>query len=459
MTEYELMVRRALRDEVGRLTPVRSGSGGLEFEVWFCKKGYTPHYAEHVVDPVDGREKLVMFDPHTRRSALIYDLCDRAVEWEFGVPGVAKKNPHQGFMLMEDVEGFGDAGSVCCIDRDQNVIVVNRDKEVVFSKPPPFTPKYLHGVALGVDGASLIVADFTNHRVSKLALPGLEEAWYATVRYASKPSVIEGAGLEPDPSFGGHYLVPSLWRAAATPPSVVYELKDGDGSVAWRCPAEDLSGPWVTSAHSAFRMGRAENYGNVTVLGSEARGGIYAVDYYKRPVWGVSSGCLLKLATGEVRYGFSTRLGEVTHVFPTLNGRIGFVSWSGFNSSVVGVISHIPRRQEVEFVLAYEATTTDTWLYLDPPMMVEEWDEVLVVVVNTGAAGLDWKLDAYPHTFADLTAPERGRIPLLPSRTVAAGEYEEQLLTKPYKWYRLAVKSAVAGSPTTYDVYVTQRRR
>jgi len=361
MTEYELMVRRALRDEVGRLTPVRSGSGGLEFEVWFCRKGYTPHYAEHVVDPVDGREKLVMFDPHTRRSALIYDLCDRAVEWEFGVPGVAKKNPHQGFMLMEDVEGFGDAGSVCCIDRDQNVIVVNRDKEVVFSKPPPFTPKYLHGVALGVDGASLIVADF--------------------------------------------------------------------------------------------------NYGNVTVLGSEARGGIYAVDYYKRPVWGVSSGCLLKLATGEVRYGFSTRLGEVTHVFPTLNGRIGFVSWSGFNSSVVGVISHIPRRQEVEFVLAYEATTTDTWLYLDPPMMVEEWDEVLVVVVNTGAAGLDWKLDAYPHTFADLTAPERGRIPLLPSRTVAAGEYEEQLLTKPYKWYRLAVKSAVAGSPTTYDVYVTQRRR
>ncbi|HDI01282.1 MAG TPA: hypothetical protein ENF78_02515, partial [Candidatus Bathyarchaeota archaeon] len=98
-------------------------SGGLSYEVLFCQRGFTPHYAEHVVDPMDECPKLVMADPHTRRSAIIYNLSTGRVEWEAKVPGSSVPNPHTARMLLEDVERFGSAGDIYCCDRDNNIIV------------------------------------------------------------------------------------------------------------------------------------------------------------------------------------------------------------------------------------------------------------------------------------------------------------------------------------------------
>jgi len=450
--------RTALREE---LKTYPYGGSGLEYNILFAKAGYTPHYAEHVIDPIDGREKLVMFDPHTRKSAFIYDLKTREIEWEFIVPGTARANPHQGGMLLEDVPNFGDAGDIYCTDKDNNIIVVDREtKQIKFSKTPPFTPSFLHCVKLGRDKQSLIVTDYDLPRISKLRLPDLTEMWSITTIYVpSKISIIEGKEFSHTPSFGGDYLIPSNTVSRGT----IYELRDSDGSIAWQAPSADGRGPWICTPHSAFRMGRIEYLGNITVVGSEGGGGIYAIDRFGRVVWCVSGTAVdASVELDRLLYSVNTRgLGEVTHVFPTLNGRIGFISWSGFNSSIVGEITRLPQRQESTYILAANKTSTDDWEYLEPAIRAEEWDETVIIVKNTGANPLTWKVDAYPAPYAALHDPTHylwGRVPLVPQVSVPGGETDSVSIEKRSTWLNVAVKSAVPGSSTRYTILVLQRR-
>jgi hypothetical protein len=62
---------------------------GFKFRVLFNKYGYTPHYAEHFVE--DDSEKLLMADPHMRRSAFIYNVDEDRIEWEYAVNIPAKE--------------------------------------------------------------------------------------------------------------------------------------------------------------------------------------------------------------------------------------------------------------------------------------------------------------------------------------------------------------------------------
>ncbi len=436
-----------------RQEPLVCGADGFEYEVWFAREGYTPHYAEHLVDPLDKREKLLMFDPHTRFSAIVYDLEERRIEWEFRVPGSAVNNPHQGGMLLEDVPGFGRRGDVFCSDRDNNVVVVDRVRRVVAfrRRPTSWSVGWLHCVAKGL-GSSLVATDYTANVVAKLRLPDLSEEWrIASIARPSKVSTIRGVGLAHDPSFGGHYLV-----ASNTPRGGVFEIRD-DGAIVWSVdPHTTMRGPWMGAPHSAFRLGRVECYGNATVVGGEAGGGILAINYYGEPIWGISS-LYLREADGRSLYYFNPcGLAEVTHVFPTLDGRIGFVAWAGHNRSIVGVLRRLPERQQVGYVLAHNDGTADEWTGLRP-VAADGWGEVLVGLKNTGPNPMEFRVIGYATPVLDLEVPAGG-FTIVADKTVPPGGEEYVVLTGPLFFYQVLVKSASPGRRTTYQAFVVKRR-
>ena len=430
-------------------------SGGLTYEVLFCQRGFTPHYAEHVVDPMDECPKLVMADPHTRRSAIIYNLSTGRVEWEAKVPGSSVPNPHTARMLLEDVERFGSAGDIYCCDRDNNIIVIDREsKSIKFSGKAPWRAGLIHEACLTPDGAALIVTDYLEGRIARLSLPSLEPDWIRRgLKKPSKVSVIEGI-VEPwhNPSFGGQYVV-----CSNTIPGSVCEVRDDDGTIAWSCPRPDRTGFWPLAPHSAFRLGRVECKGSLTVLGSEAGGGIYAVDYFGRPVWAISGSSVLWTEDGLYYSVSPDGIGEVTHVFPTLDGRIGFCSWLGFNSAIVGAITSLPSRQEAGFVLAHEKKAEGSWAYLEPPIMGEGWDEVLVVIENLGPEEISWRVEGVATGLLDTRGVLRGAVKLGEGR-LRAGESDVFHVRRPFAWYRVATRTIRQKEEARVSVYVVLKR-
>lgn len=430
------------------------GAGGFRYRVLFAKPGYTPHCAEHLIDPLDGREKLLMFDPHTRSSAIIYDLESKLIEWEAQVPGARVNNPHQGFMLEEGIHGLGEVGDVVCTDRENRIVVIDREtRRVKFSKHVPWGAKWVHCVYKAFSGSYIIATDYSAPRVSKLSLPDLKEEWARTdISRPSKISVIGGAGLFHDPSFGGHYLIPSNEPA---PRGAVYEINDLNGSIAWRSPNERGEGAWISAPHSAFRLGRVECRGNVTVVGSEAEGGIVAINFDGDPIFGFS-GSWVRHKDGDPRYCYSSlATAEVTHVFPTLSGGIGFVAWSGFNSSIVGEIISLPSKREVYYVPALSRGSLDT--FADFVVYSAGWRELQVGIKNTGPHPIDYEVRGYMTEFVDfLSAPERGSF-LQASGTIDAGGDYVDTFFESFSFLLIRVKSTKAGLSSTYDVFVVKR--
>ncbi len=461
--EMTVAMRPALREE---LKEYPYGASGLDYNILFAEKGYTIHYVENVVDPTDGLEKLVMFDPWTQYSAIIYNPLTREIEWEVVVPGTAHVNPHQGGMLMTSIAGFGNAGDIFCVDRDNNIIVIDRDTQAItFSQSTGLAPTLIDGIVIGIDNASILVANYAVAGagwVAKLTLPGLVLVWQTVIPTASKLSVIQGAGEAPNPSFGGEYLAVSNWniaRGTADRYGVIYELRDTDGVIVWQNPNAAGVGTPVSSPHSAFRMGRTEGFGSITITGSEAGGDILGIDYSGRTVFGLSPAGYID--NGLILYRYNPYLlSEITCVFPLLNGRIGFSAWNGVNRSTVGEIVRFPEKQNVSYILAYGTTSTDAVSWRDPPIPAIAWQETLIAIKNTGGANsLDYSVDAYVSHHIGITDDlARGRLPDVFEGTILPGAYIEIDSIHPFIWLRVGISSTVGGNSTTYDVYVTQRK-
>ena len=426
---------------------------GLDYQVLFCRRGYTPHYVEHVIDPLDGREKLVMADPHTRRAALVYDMASGHLEWEFRAPGSGVPNPHTARMLLTDVEGFGSAGDVYMCDRDNNIIVVERPSgDVKFRGEVPWDAGLVHEAFLTPDGDALIITDYFKNVVAKLSLPDLKPIWMRKdIPKPSKVSAISGM-VEPwhNPSFGGQYLVCSNETLGA-----VLELRDEDGSTAWACPRPDGTGAWLLAPHSAFRLGRIECKGNLTVVGSEAGGGIMALDYLGRPAWAITGGVAFWDDEGLHYTVGPEGIGEITHVFPTLDGRIGFCSWLGLNCSVVGALRRLPDKQEAHFTLAHELEISGGLRYLGPPIKAEGWDELLIIVECEGPGPVRWRVEGIGRPLLDLRGPAPPAV-LITSATARPGEASSAYIREPYKWLRLAVEPV--GARARISAHVLLRR-
>ena len=447
-------IAELLREEVGKYHFHRMGFGDFEYNILFYRYGYGPHYAEHVIDPRDGREKLVMADPHFQHSALIYDLKNREIEWEYEVPGdVVGANPHMAHMLLEDVaEIGGEAGDIVCADRDNRWILVDRDSKEVKWSLTQDDVGWAHDILLAKGGDGFIITDYTASFCRKVKFDG-SVVWSIDVGYAAKLSLVEGiAGLHSN-SFGGDYLV-----VGNTDVGAVLEVKDSDGSIAWgaRLVMGGTNCFWPFKPHSAFRLGMAEVEGNLTVIGMEAGGGIVAVDRDCRPRWGFMKP-YTQLPEGIYRptaYG----LIETFHVFPTLWGTVGAVDASGKYGVRVVEITKWPRKTTLWHILAHDHDPGDGGTYYDPPLETAEWDEVYITFINVGDNPLDYTV--YGSRTPWLTP---GDFPshweVLDSGSVAGGAVANVVVDEKWADVRVFGKRATAGSGSSWKIIVTFVRR
>jgi len=441
------------------------GFAGFRFRVLFGRWGFAPHYAEHVVDPLDGGVKLVMADPHVRHSVVIYDLDGGVVEWEFRVPGSRVPNPHIAHLVADENPVTGpfwsfvaekinaQLGDIVCADMDNRLIVIDREKKAVKNVINIPDARWLHDIIPSKNGDGLIVDDYTAGWIRKIDFDGSVK-WSMQVKSAAKISTIYAKASSHIESFGGDYLAVSN-----SDPYGVYEITD-DGRVVWSCPPEPpcLNATWLSHPHSAFRYGLAELGGNLTVIGLEGGGGIIAIDRDCRPRWG-----FMKVHTnirgdryeGLYRpsiHGFF----ETTHVFPLLNGGIGAVDWRGKYSSQVVEIMEFPSKTKFTWLLAWDYKVGGEWIHLDPPLEISEWDNISIEFTNIEGDPLIYEVYAttlpqlYPWDYPRHWKP-------IATGTVKSGNSETiEINTKLFNSARIRVKSQTGTS--TFKAIVNQSR-
>jgi hypothetical protein len=425
---------------------------GFKFRVLFNKYGYTPHYAEHFVE--DDSEKLLMADPHMRRSAFVYNVDENRIEWEYAVKGdKVSGNPHIVRILPEDIPEIGASrGNLVLADRNNEWSFVEIGSGEVQCKLTLPDVKWAHDMLLSKNRDGFIVTDYFAHFLRKIDFKGNVVWRHEDFGPMAKLSVIEGgtASAAHSNSLGGDYLA-----VRNSAPYGVFEVRDDDGKIVESIPRGEgtLNNFWCYAPHSAFRKGIAEQFGNLTVIGFEAGGGIVALDQWQRPRWGFMKG-LTDLGRPHYvpsRYGLT----ETTHVFPTLKGGVGAIDWSGTYSSRVIEILKWPR-STLSFLLAWDYDPADG-TFLDPPLDVMEYNEVVMSISNEGEGAVTGTLYETMLPIALTSgigstgwAPsfDRLSIPVMETRRL-------ELNTRGRSFLRLFLKRSDGEKPTKVNVVVS----
>jgi len=302
------------------------------------------------------------------------------------------------------------------------------------------------------------VTDYLRGSISRLTPDGTF-TWDVTgMGNAAKASLIP-AGIH-TASFGGHAVV-----ALNQDIRGVVEVNRDDGSILWQKP-EPLNGDKVnfgtllTKPHSAFRMGGVEVYGNPTVVGLEAGGGIVAIDYYGRPLWGFVGGMSTD-KYGVYYYPTPHGLLEVTDVFPTLDGLVGFAAQAGYGCTLVGELLGVPRKRVLSWMVLWNKTTGDDWEELKPPISMAGWDELLLIFQNIhDSNSADVEVSAIPFHYANWDwVYNWGMYKTIDAHTIGPGEKHEVYVDKPYPMIRVRWRSSTPGSPATLRAFAVHRGR
>jgi len=473
--------KEALREEIRRQIfewkhPVVSYSG-FKYRILFHSPSYSPHYAEHVVDPLDGREKLVMAVPHTTPNAgtiIIYDIENDVIEWKVDLKTLVSwntVNPHMAHMIVDedrmnivtgswvDVLGSGklnaNPGDIVAPSPDNTWVVIDRkNKNIKQRIVPGFGGEVIHDILPSVGKDGFIVTDYLKG-VYKIDFNGsVMWSWMTTERGWGKLTKLLPIfyNVGHNSSYGGNYLV-----AKNDNVSGIYEINDNAG-VANYCGSEPgrISTFWISKPHSAFRTGLAEIGGNLTIVGLEAGGGIVAIDKDCRPRWGIMKTYSMMPSSYWNYRPTSFGLFETTHVFPTLRGTIGFVDWSGVYGSVVGEVVEIPYHQTLWFLLAQEHDPGDNGTYYDPLIETAEWSTVKLFFVNTGNNSLDYTV--YATNIPNLREETWPSYWKVIANGSVSGTSIVEVDASGYLALRVFGKRSTAGSSSQWSIFVVFRR-
>ncbi|MDW7977429.1 MAG: hypothetical protein RMH74_01340, partial [Candidatus Caldarchaeum sp.] len=148
---------------------------GAEARILFRSRGYTPHFAEYVVDPLTGDEVVVMADPHSRKSAYIYDPVKKRIIWEYRVPGTSiSANPHIARIAVERMSKFKiRPGDVLCADLDNRFVVVDRVKKTVRWSFRPDDAKWSHDLMPTSDFQDVLTTDYATGYLRRVNAEGV----------------------------------------------------------------------------------------------------------------------------------------------------------------------------------------------------------------------------------------------------------------------------------------------
>ncbi|PSG97496.1 hypothetical protein BRD56_05425 [Thermoplasmatales archaeon SW_10_69_26] len=484
-TPYELADAQTLRESLGK-HETRYGSGDFEYNILFQEDGYTPHQVNNQEalddwadstsvgeDTRQGDEILFMCDPHTAEAAFIYNLRTGQIEWEFEITGSggAHPNPHQGFILPEDISNLGSKGDVCCTDKDKNIIVVDRqDQSVKLSEQvQDWNPGLLHAVHLAVDN-NLITTDYQKGRIDKIDTNDFTSIWTndgPKVLSPGKISTIKSRNVRHNTDFGGEYLI-GMNREKFE--GRILEIRDSDGTNTWSSGGSNSFTKLQTHAlvqktHRAIRVHRSELKGPITVTHSESEGTIMAINWRSQPVWQVGGNSLLDDGTTSgLRYHSNPEgLGEVTEVFESVRGRIGFSSWYGENSALVGEILRLPQKQTLHWGDPTGRQSKNSFELLNP-VNVSGWDGASFLINNRGGNDMDWELLEWFSPVLDVadmgiggSLTEDAKV-VEDSGTLSPGNKVRVETTGKSVWAALQVKATTTDDFTTFDVFVTKWR-
>ncbi|MEM3095618.1 MAG: PQQ-binding-like beta-propeller repeat protein [Nitrososphaerota archaeon] len=426
--------------------------GGVLCKILFAKTGYTPHYTEHVQDPVTGEDVLVMADPHSRRSAIIYNPDRDKIVWEYRVGGEAvNANPHIARLITERVPKLrARPGDLICADRDNRFIVVDRRSKRIKWSFRPADARWSHDSLLTADHEGLIITDYATGYIRRIDFEG-RVVWSRNLgKGLAKLSRIAGAtpsGIHSN-SFGGDVL-------ATVNQSVrgVYELDEETGEIVWSCPPPKGSKnvTLTLKPHAAVRTGLAEMGGNLTVFNQEAGGGLLAVDKDCRPRWGWIKP-LIALEGQEHYRPSAVGLYETTHVFLTNYGTIGFIDWNFPNLATVYEMLEIPVMRRSSWLLAWSRRGGPREEFLDPPIETGEWDVTSIHCRNHGRNPM--ALDIYATYGSYVDTGDAGQWRLVKSLEVQGDGWGDVML-EGCTAVRVSARSA---GEVVYTIYVLQRR-
>jgi len=466
--DYET-IKTALKEEldvfIKKLEAIKRGAiiydwGGVKFLPLCTIKGYFAHDVEHLVDPRTGHEVLVCADPHVSRKVWIYDMWEEKVIWEYVVPGTAFPNPTIAHMFLEDVPDLNArAGDIVCPDRDNRVIIVDRDDKTIRKAITPSSVSYLHET-LPVPGyADLLITDYFRSSISRMRADGTFVWDVSGIGGGIAKASLIPVGIHTG-SFGGHIVV-----AENADERGVMEVNWDNGSIVWRKPPMFNGsimnyGTILTKPHSAFRMAGGEVNGNPTVVGLEGGGGIVAIDYYGRPIWGFKGGYsnYVDYPGGSLYYHPNPCfLNEITDVFPTLDGMVGFASQIGYGLTLIGKLVGLPRTRKMDWLILWNYLTSDGWTELHPPISMVGWEAINITVQNIGANSVDIELYGVPFAYANYGwLNVWGMNKPIDYATIPSGEMYEQYIDKPYQFIRFRWKNSTPGYNTVIRAWAVQ---
>jgi len=406
--ELANILKNQLRNQIFEWKHPVVGYSGFKYSILFFKPGYTPHYAEHVIDPVDGREKLVLAIPHTLYAGhiLIYDIENDVIEWDVNLGQLVPwnvSNPHIAHMIVDDdnsnlwtgswsgIIGPGkinaEPGDIIAPAPNNTWVVIDRKtKRIKWTLKPSYSASsyWVDDIIPSVNNDGVIVSDY-NNGLFKLDFNGSIK-WAISQSHTAAVSRIVAGG-----SLGGSYIA-----SINTGSGAVWEVDDS-GNIVWGTnkPVNGVGYVPLPTPWSAFRKGYPETT-VTTIIGLEGGGGgIIAVDDQRLVRWGIVN------IAQQVERGYrasSYGLNEIWAVFPTLRGTIGFIDVGGPRGSIVGEVLEVPYHQQIAFYYVYNNDPGDNWICYNPRFAFGEWRYGKMLLSNGGPGGVNYTIYySYPN--------------------------------------------------------------
>ncbi len=402
-------------------------------------------YSPHMAEELDGDKVLITEQKNC--AVIVVDKISGKIVWQFGERGVSGtgtrlSDPHSahrlpdGRILITEMSG------------DHRVIMVNYETGAVEWE---YTGCAAPLDAIYWDSEHIMVADWGEKdgetgRIVKVRVSDKSEVWtYDAPSPFYLQKLIAG---DYGQSYGGDLLFGQVGDAA------VKEIDTSTGTIMWQYGQDGANWPYgevynaVWSGVCALRYGISEvlEYKNpaLTIIVSENWSKVFAVNKAKQLVWEIG-GTTGSESTLPAFGAFP--LFEPTHVSVTRAGSL-LITDHGQNRILEVNPWSIEPRTDKEARLCSALGTTDTW---SDTQIAEGVGYVSknTMLFNTGVYGCDWRI---------LGSPDAVQWVEIQVGSLDAQGSTSQVISTPWRFIKVQVRSTDAGLATTVNAYLHASR-
>jgi len=402
-------------------------------------------YSPHMAEEIDGDKVLITEQKNC--DVIVVGKISGKIVWQFGergIPGTGMRlsEPHSahrlpdGRILITEMSG------------DHRVLIVNYETGAIEWE---YTGCAAPLDAIYWDEDHIMVADWGQRdgetgRIVKVRLSDKAEVWaYDTPAPFYLQKLIPGNYGQ---SYGGDLLFGQIGNAA------VKEIDTSTGAVMWQYGEDGANWPYgevydaVWSGVCAFRYGISENleFKNpaLTIIVCENWSKVFAVNKAKQLVWEI--GGITGSESTLPAFGAFPLL-EPTYVSVTKAGNL-LITDHGQNRVIEINPWCVEPRTDKEARLCSELGTTDAWSDTQIAEVVGYVTKNMVLF-NTGVHGCDWRI---------LGSPDAAQWVEIQMGNLDAQGSTSQVISTPWRFMKVQVKSSSIGLATTVNVYLHASR-